>query len=477
MRDARAADWLRRLRGGGNAWPNRITRLTINDLSSLGSLDITISSPFTVLSGANGAGKTTVLRALWAALDPDKALSVIAADLKFTTGATEVELRHNESNCIGKVLFGTAGMEVESRQPVPVQHVDSGATATVHQREFCKFQNVDEIVNGVGAFQLDEASLAEVRFINSRQYKSLRLYEVDLGEVAPFFEVEYGGERYDSRTMGAGEISALYIWWAVRRAEENSAVLIEEPEAFLSYNAQKNLFRSLVSYAVRKKLIFVVSSHSPAFMNDLPSECLVFLARSTAGVAVISDPPPPVLLKEIGIDPPIKAFVFVEDQMAKIFFRTILEKIDPFLSRQIHIEHRNGDGGVISALTPMLGVTAPVRFVALFDGDLRGKIPQDIVPQSSFLPGDRPIEQIFRALVELDTNGFASAVGNPNCSAILSSLEGRDHHDWYNDLARELGLSSDQLFSHLFHIWWHSSQNESLASQAYNDVANILARI
>jgi hypothetical protein len=194
---------------------------------------------------------------------------------------------------------------------------------------------------------------------------------------------------------------------------------------------------------------------------------LAFFARTRTGVTAIMDQPPPVLLKEMGIDPAIKNLIFVEDSLARLLSRAILEKYDPLLSRQVYLDQRNGDGEVITALKPMIGTEAPIKFIGLFDGDMRGKVPQQFEPISAFLPGEEPIEIVFRRLIEGNPEALEAATGNQNCSAIVSSLEGKDHHDWYEELARELGLSRDQLFSHLFSIWIRKPENEEAASDTY----------
>ena len=89
MRKARSEDWQRRLRAGLQNWPTRLSRLSFSDVPSLGTADIPFLSPLTVISGPNGVGKSTLLRALWGALAPGAAAKTLVANrMRIPTIAT-----------------------------------------------------------------------------------------------------------------------------------------------------------------------------------------------------------------------------------------------------------------------------------------------------------------------------------------------------------------------------------------------------
>jgi predicted ATPase len=473
VRDARAADWLRRLGTQQAEWSTSLHRFALKAIPSIGELEIAIQSPLTVLAGPNGVGKTTLLRAMWAALEPETAGPAVVAGKKLTAGSALIDLTISGAAGSAHVEFSEEGVRPVTRSEVSVQHVDSASYTPAYQQAFCGFASSEELINGAGPAELDSKELAEVSFILNRSYRSVTLYEVDLDGSVPFFEVSYGNDRYDSRTMGAGEMSGLYIWWAVRRAARNSVLLLEEPEAFLSHGCQINLAKHLVSSVVQKRLVAVLSSHAPAFISPLPKESLVFLSRGQAGLALVSDQPPPIVLKQLGIEPPLSAIVFVEDSLARLMARAILERLDPLLSRQIFVDQRNGDGEVISAIRPMLAFNGPMKFIALFDGDLRSSVPHEVVPRSAFLPGNVPVEVAFRAMLADQPNCLALH-GLPHGAAVIAALEGKDHHDWYEELARELGLTREQLFSILFGIWIELPGNSDASLAMYTALVALL---
>jgi hypothetical protein len=256
------------------------------------------------------------------------------------------------------------------------------------------------------------------------------VYELELADrVLPFFEVTFGTDRYDSRSMGAGELAAFYLWWSLARSAEGSIVLIEEPECYLSPGSQDAFRDYVASMAFKRKLCIVMTSHSSQIIAPLSKESTRFFLRNAHGIKLVADRPPPILLETLGIKPPVDTIVFVEDAAGSAFCRLWLERLDPNLSRRIEIIVRNGEGEIINAMRHLQGPFQFIRFLGLFDGDLKGKLPHDVQPLSAHLPGDRPIELVFREMVANEADKVAEATGWVDLETILFGLQGYDHHD------------------------------------------------
>jgi len=70
MRHANVGDYRRRLRERVAAWQLQLKKFSFTDVPGLGDGEIAFASPLTLIVGPNSVGKTTLLRAIWAAADP-----------------------------------------------------------------------------------------------------------------------------------------------------------------------------------------------------------------------------------------------------------------------------------------------------------------------------------------------------------------------------------------------------------------------
>lgn len=476
MRQARIRDVYRRLRTQAGEWTVSLQGFSVNDVPSLGTVEIPFNSPVTVLSGPNGVGKTTLLRSLWAALDTEGAASALEEDDKLTAGQANVQLSNGGVELGGTVQFN--GGELLALTPplgVEVMHVDSAASTPSHQNIFRKLGGAEEITNGEGARELNAQELAELNYVLQRDYRSVTLTEVELvDETVPFFEVAFGDDRYDSRTMGSGEIAAFYIWWNFSRSAENTIILLEEPEAFVSSSCQQSIANFVVATTVQKRLCVVISSHSAPLITSMPKESLRFLARGPGGLQVVNDRPPPVLLKTMGIDPPLLGVVLVEDGAGFAFCRSLFERMDPALARRIAIDVRGGDGEIVAALNAVKTMKLPIKFIGAFDPDMVGKIPEAVQNASACLPGDDAIEVMFRNMVAGDPAPLAAATAKEDLPVILAALGGLNHHDWYEEVCKAIGLTKGQLFPMLFNIWIATGANQANAQEAFSALAALL---
>ncbi|MEO1920729.1 MAG: AAA family ATPase [Sphingomonadaceae bacterium] len=290
---------------------------TYDEVPGLGSGIITFESPLTIIAGPNGAGKSTLTKCIYRLLD-GSSLSEIDDP---RTNSGEVSLTGKLAGEDFERRYDLSKLTpLEDESDRPVIYVDCGRHALKLQEEIRKFASIDELINGVAAVDLGKIDLPAVSRILRRDYRSVRLYEVELGETVPFFEVAYGQGAYTSATMGDGELSALMLWWHFWRAPEGAVIILEEPEAFLSAGCQRTLSEYILSMIVKKRLFCLVSSHSPGFIENVASDGLRFLARTNDGVVVMDGDPPPILLKSVGIKFEIMAHAFVEDSAASAFF-------------------------------------------------------------------------------------------------------------------------------------------------------------
>ena len=476
MRAARIADYKRRIKERADQWPVLFKRFSFQEIPTLGSGEIPIALPLIILAGPNGVGKTTILRSLWAAAAPEELVIDSSTGLKLSGGRAVLTYQVDGKDITSEAIFSTGRVSGASTLQIEVIHVDAAAETQLQQRGFASFQDVNDIINGIGSRNLEEKALTIVNYVCRRDYREVKVYEVESERGAiPFFEVAYGNNRYDSRTMGAGELAILYLWWTIDRAAENSLLLIEEPETYLSAGSQEAFSHFLLEQAVEKHLTAIATSHSPKIINSLGEEHHVFLFREGANVRVVESNPPPILLGLLGIEPGIDVVVLVEDEAAEHFLRLILERHKPSLSRRVEVSIRNGEGDIIKVLERMRGPFKAVKIVGVFDGDQQGRVPNDLEGVSTFLPGDKPIEQIFREIVYARPNELEAISGSQDIGAILFGLQGAEKHDWYAALGKHLGLSRAQLFPMLFQLWERQDGNVEVAEKMVQKMMELVS--
>jgi predicted ATPase len=471
MRLAKVGDYKRRLRDRAETWELQLRRFAFSDVPSLGTAEVALSTPFTILSGPNGVGKTTVLRALWATAAADAAIQTPGGKIKLTTGTATLDYtwqgisRSNTISFTGGTVIGLEDF------PTSVVHLDSSVEPLRYQEEYCGFETTEDVLNGIGGIGLSAKTLDDINYISKRDYKEITLYEVEgIKGTAPFFEVHIGSDRYDSRTMGAGELSVLHTWWHVNQSQNNSLMLIEEPETFLSPASQTGLAHFLLAATVDKNLVTIITSHSPQIVDSVADNHRLFLYRQGANARFALPPVSPVLLKSVGILPKIDTVMMVEDKAGEIFLSSLLEKYDPGLRRRTEVIDRQGDGNIVSLLERINGQFKKIGMIGVFDGDLRGNLKRTIVSHSAFLPGDRAIEIIFKQMVLEDIDGAAEHLSRPKLAEALFELQGADHHDWYNGLCENLNLTVDQLFPPLFNLWMTKPGSEEAAAKAIAEI-------
>ncbi|WP_159450488.1 ATP-dependent nuclease [Bradyrhizobium mercantei] len=475
MRAARVTDYRRRIKERVLQWQLQLQRFAFQEIPTLGSGEIPLSLPLVVLAGPNGVGKTTILRSVWAAAAPKRATQDSPTSLKLSSGRASLTYRAHNLDQVSEVTFASGSLTGQGSFDYEVIHIDAAVETRLHQREFAGFQDVNDIINGVGSRNIDEKTLVEVNYVSRRDYREVKIYEIESDDgIIPFFEVAYGNDRYDSRTMGAGELAILFLWWTIDRAAENALLLIEEPETNLSAATQEAFSHYLLGATVDKRLSVIMTSHSPKIINSFDEEHHVFLFRQGANVRIVESTPPPVLLSMLGIEPHIDIVILVEDLAAHWFLRQILERHRPGLSRRIEISVRNGDGNIIKLLERIGSPFSAVKILGLFDGDLRGKIPNALTGISTFLPGEKPIERIFRAIVEADPSALEAVSGSQDVGPILFALQGAEQHDWYAALSDHLGLSKAQLFPMLFQLWERQPGNTENAVEMLNNIAQLI---
>nr|WP_295889019.1 AAA family ATPase [uncultured Devosia sp.] len=466
MRAAEASDALRRLSTKRGDWPTRITKIQYEDFGSLGTAEIPVDIPVTVLCGYCGSGKSSVLRLIWTVLDPLASTDDGYAIAKLGAGKASINVLREGVEETLSVTLSDAGFEGGATD-VAVTFLEGGKIVSNTDFYFGSSLSLDEIVEGTKPYEVVGSDLVDVQYISRRAYESLEVYEIELSDiVVPFFRATYLGHSYDSRTMGAGELSALSIWWAVERADDGEFLLIEEPESFVSVASQNAIVEHVSRAAVAKKLNVIITSHSAAVIDRLPEGSARFLIRHAGGVRY--EPHPlPELMARIGVYPLRSLVMYLEDKVAVAFARSWLSWTDdPVFSHVVMRVEGDGLGGIIRRL-PLLPNDLPTtRFLGLADGDSANQVPNNLQQLIALMPGSTPPETMLIDTAKKHAIAL-SAEFTKNVEQVIAALEGHDLHDWFRKFCELIGLPFEQVVSVLFRYWIGEQSNQDIATAAY----------
>ena len=464
MREAKALDWRRRI-GECKGWGISLRAISLSAVSTIGTAEVRVERPFSLLCGPNGVGKSSLLQAVWAACDPPAWRESVFRDGRLTEGEVSVDFTIGETVVRCSVDLSNLDSTEKVDGLPEVTFVNAWSEATDYQLFYQEFPATVDLLEGVGEVRLSQADVAALSFLVGKEYREVTLYEVDEGrETTPFFQVLYGDSNYDSRSMGTGEICLFHIWWRLRRSKQGEIILIEEPEAFLSYGSQLSLAKVLAQSVVEKKLCVVTSTHSPAFLEYFQLDQTILVNRGSAGFLFVRGKPRPRLLGQIGVNSVPNTVAFVEDSLAMALLIALLERSDPISRKGVFIDVRNGDGEITSALRSVKGLNLPFRCVGIYDGDLREGIPDDVSAKATYLPFDAGLEIVLKDFIIARVSLLSERLGIDDLSEVLATLEGYEEHEWFGALANDLGMKVGELFQMILPVWLGLPENEQEVS-------------
>ncbi|SNY69211.1 ATP-dependent nuclease [Paractinoplanes atraurantiacus] len=421
--------------------------VTMND-GSIANLELDFSPGMSIVSGGNGAGKSTLLGAIWRCLsasDPEPG-SRIPGSPKWLHGI-QITGQHNSNEWVATfdAVTGTKSSSLLST----VTFIDPAAETEEILRQF-RLDQASDVLEGVDPASFDRAQLESLSYVLRRSYSEFLVYEVTAfssdDSALPFFEATSMGKQYSLLEMGRGELVAAYLLWRLREQPAGSVVLIEEPESHLAAFSQDNLVDAIVAMAVERDLCLIVSSHSPGFFQKLPPEH-VMLVSSLPNPAIRTNLSASELASHLGVAPHTAAVVLVEDPVAAELLHAVLSSVDREALRHLDIRPvRSGESGVQRIIKDVnAGLDDSVELLGVLDGDQRQPGVTTLQGPIGFLIGNDPPEVLLRDLLTEWRSGKHSdwqprlPGGEEALRMSLERLDGRDLHDWIQELAIDFG--------------------------------------
>lgn len=432
------------------------------DLNGIGGLEkLKFNKGIFAICGLNGAGKSTILSVLKDILG----MQLNKQDeFKVNGKLALVQANKNGQNVTYKNISGER-LNESLEERLSLTYFDYKMANDILEF-FLGQQNLEEYLQQFDDYSLNSNELDELNFIVGKTYEECRITEIEDGDIIiPHFRIKSFNVTYDSLTMGMGEHNVFYMFWLLRKIEHSGILLIEEPETFLSISSQKNIMDYIAEKTSKYGITTIITTHSPYIINKIPLENICVVCRHSGGVNIYSPAVDIDVLGFLGIEKRKRGIIYVEDQVAECFLKTLISRHCDFLIHQYNIENVSGESHITERLKFPCSSKFEYNIIGVYDGDMRDairRIDGQLKCKYGFLPGTLAIENSFKTFITADIPQFIKIINGKEeaIMSILSAIEGQDHHDWFKNLCDHLGFEINVMIDKIYDKWYCENRSE-----------------
>ena len=235
--------------------------------------------------------------------------------------------------------------------------------------------------------KLSPNEVGYVSQILGREYKSIKLLRHNIYNCDAYTcHIQHNDVRYSEAFAGSGEFSVVRIVSDIFDAPDSSLILLDEPEVSLHPGAQERLLEFLVEMVKDKKHQVVISTHSPTFVRNLPSDAIKLLTITPDNkVSIINqETVPEMAFFQLGEPIAGKLIIVVEDELASLVVKKALKTLGKAIFDAFDVRYFPGGANTLwnSYIAPYASEDRKDIFV-IFDGDQKKSIPeQSTIPSS-----------------------------------------------------------------------------------------------
>lgn len=458
----------------GQGWPKRLEWVEIRGLRGWIGQRIDFRFPIVALVGENGVGKSTILQAaasVYKSASVDRFASDFFPDTVWESiSGASIHFCYKEGNNSGSKVDnirrpsnrwrGNPSRPERSVIYTDLARVQPIATRVGYAR-IAKTQCKELTSN-----QFDEKTLSRLSNILARRYDIARFATTDIDGTRPIPVltkdlVSYSGFHQGTGETGTAELLRLPI-------PKNSMVLIDEIEASLHPRAQRRMIRDLAQIAKDHDLQFIITTHSPYILSELPPEARVYLMDGADGKQAITGVSPEFAMTKMDDESYPECDLYVEDPRAEALLKEILIRADRELVSRMRLIPF-GAASVGRALGQMVvGKKFPRPSSVYLDGD------QEPAPGCNILPGgDAPERVVFEGLYECNWGDLHSRVGRSPSEVIdvcSTAMTLNDHREWVKSAADKLVVGSDILWQALCATWVQNRLDQDTCKSIADDI-------
>lgn len=458
----------REIRRLDNTWnrgdfPKHLEWIEIKGIRGWNGERIDFKFPIVAIVGENGVGKSTIIQAA-ASVYKDPRRSLFASEFFPDTAweeLTGVEIKAsvregNNSKIVSVRKPSTRWRGNETRRERKVEFLDLRRTQPIYAKTgYSKLakRNVQE--SRAEQFTVEQKNRFST--IVGKTYSTVKQSITNVDSNRPVPVVSINGNIYSGFHQGAGESTIANL--ISLEIPQYSLVLIDEIETSLHPRAQRRLIKDLANISREKKVQFLITTHSPYILEELPIASRIYVFNNTERKNVVNGISVEFALSKMDEEIYPELDIYVEDEVAKILLQEILAKNNLDLLPRIAIIPY-GTASVGKALGIMVSQNRFLRPTIVFlDAD------QDQAPGCLLMPGDdAPERLIFHSLQRRGWPNIAPII-NRSHSELVDSAEHAitlpEHHNWIKYVADKVVVGGNELWRAMSRTWVENVMQDS----------------
>lgn len=438
-------------------FPKHLEWLELSGFRGWTGQRIDFKFPIVAIVGENGAGKSTIIQSAASIYDSLSEEKYFASDFFPDTPwdtITNVTIK-------GSIQEGSTSTEVSVRKPTtrwrgnetrkkrPVRLLDLRRTQPIYAKTgYSKLAKAN--VTESNAAHFDIKNLDRFSKIVGKSYTSAKQAITNLDRNRQVPVVSNSGFEYSGFHQGAGEATVADL--VSMAIQDYSIVLIDEIETSLHPRAQRRLLRDLANISRLQKVQFIITTHSPYILEELPVSARVYVFKDGTEKKVVPGVSPEFALSRMDEESHPEVDIYVEDEEAKIFTEEMLANKSIETLQRCAIS-AFGAASVGKSLGIMVANNRFIRpTVVILDGD------QDESSGCLILPGDEaPERMVFEDLSGIGWEGIAQIVNRSHSDLVNAAEDARtqpDHHDWIKLVADKIIVGGNELWRAMCRVWF-----------------------
>ncbi|MFJ4712495.1 ATP-dependent nuclease [Streptomyces sp. NPDC088785] len=446
--------------------------------------------PFTIITGMHGAGKSTLLNSLTNSLrgtitysdqppffgKPKFGLPRPALD-----GLIRINIKTQDGESLSLQATVKDGRNVDVNIPSPL--VPNYQNTYITSSDiFIFFQDfmgasMEEYLTGEPEVQ-NRKDLDALRSILGVDYDEVTYYPLEVGSYGPTFpyvKARKGSTWIDSFAMSYGELTVHKFRWEIKHAEPDEVFLLDEPEAHVAPRGRAALVDELARMARTSNVQVVIATHSAEFINRVPLHLVRMCVNLGDSRTVMTPSSAADLRNTLGVEPPLRSFIVVEDEVAEAVLTLLLTRQRFSRLSEMEIIKAGSWSDVITTCTT-LASSRRTRTVGVLDGDQRKQLLKNRECSLLCLPGNQAPERVFIEYASRNIEKMALRLGcsMESMAVCISEMRGADHHSWLDTLSRRTGHDWQYCLRVAFEAWYEEPVNAATAAELASRIEEFL---